>query len=644
MKVTSNSGASKQVAVELEHVGSYVDSLLNDTNVLSMGGKTLGDGTTWEGQWLPTSLPEVKCDYSGEFSLKLMDADHFKGSWWCGKGRMHQRDATGNEYPPDGSITGTKIGTPTSQGQTGQTGMVTPGSCSCDKTKHLVWDGYEGCNCVCENGWKFDANGDCQPSIASQLGPTTGSQGILGSSIVLNTDQGDTSIKSGDKITLSPQQRADLKVKCDSFIELVKLNSPKGAWGYGFGALMYYYRLRNPSDEPEYSSHQIEWGNAFGQLSKCLWICAKLYGGGYGPLNKLSKTIDSSDLPVQIEFALEKGPMVFEVVNDQTYLGVETSAMKATSIGRNTFGVFHDPNSGESIIAAYQNPVDIQPKNNNLATFILGSGQVVGINMNGILPTMPISQVQGGSVPSGANNPAYVSPDGKDIYGQTGAALQPATSGVAQGGYPDITGIWYMGGPYNEGMSCQILHNGNALIFINERGDQSAGGFVDSGTVVASDWQGLQGRISDGGKRIDWSNGTWWARTKQEGNVQAQGTPTSGMDGGCHTDPATGNIICVDSFGNPGRGLNQGNSQVQSGGCYQDPLTGEITCVETSGNPTSSRSSQDNSQGQASGGCYQDPKTGKITCVDAAGTPEGLSAPEKGCYTDPSTGEVTCID
>ena len=205
---------------------------------------------------------------------------------------------------------------------------------------------------------------------------------------------------------------------------------------------------------------------------------------------------------------------------------------------------------------------DIHPKNNNLATFILESGQIVGLSMDSIMPTIPISQVQEGGVPSDTtNNPTRVSPDGKDIYGPTGGEIQPAASGVAPGGYPEIAGIWYLGGPYDEGRPCQILHNGNALIFINEDGGQSAGGFMDSGTVVASDWKGLQGKISEGGKRIDWSNGSWWVRNSQQGNFQ----------------------------------------EPSSGGCYQDPFTGEITCVDTSGNPESSISGQGNSQEPSSG-------------------------------------------
>jgi len=58
-----------------------------------------------------------------------------------------------------------------------------------------------------------------------------------------------------------------------------------------------------------------------------------------------------------------------------------------------------------------------------------------------------------------------------------------------------------------------------------------------------------------------------------------------GKQGGCHTDPSTGVVTCVDTIGdfsNP-EGSNQGSSD--QGGCYKDPTTGTITCVDFNGNP-----------------------------------------------------------
>jgi len=68
------------------------------------------------------------------------------------------------------------------------------------------------------------------------------------------------------------------------------------------------------------------------------------------------------------------------------------------------------------------------------------------------------------------------------------------------------------------------------------------------------------------------------------GNAAGQTGATSEVpQGGCYTDPATGQVICVDrisDFYNPVAG-NQ-----EQGGCYADPSTGEIICVDAFGEVT----------------------------------------------------------
>lgn len=73
------------------------------------------------------------------------------------------------------------------------------------------------------------------------------------------------------------------------------------------------------------------------------------------------------------------------------------------------------------------------------------------------------------------------------------------------------------------------------------------------------------------------------------GNAAGQTGVTSGVpQGGCYTDPSTGEMICVDRIGdffNPEAG-NQ-----EQGGCYADPMSGEVICVDAFGeitNPSSS--------------------------------------------------------
>lgn len=66
-----------------------------------------------------------------------------------------------------------------------------------------------------------------------------------------------------------------------------------------------------------------------------------------------------------------------------------------------------------------------------------------------------------------------------------------------------------------------------------------------------------------------------------------------GKQGGCHTDPSTGVVTCIDTisdFSNP-EGSNQGS--LDQGGCHTDPATDQMICVERISdfsNPTGSES------------------------------------------------------
>jgi hypothetical protein len=98
----------------------------------------------------------------------------------------------------------------------------------------------------------------------------------------------------------------------------------------------------------------------------------------------------------------------------------------------------------------------------------------------------------------------------------------------ASGSTSDLNGNWLMGGPYDVGMSCQIIQQGSALTIINENGARSTGSFIDATTVIATDWEGgLKGTISSDGNRIDWANGTWWIRP----STSTIGSPSTNSGG-----------------------------------------------------------------------------------------------------------------
>lgn len=78
---------------------------------------------------------------------------------------------------------------------------------------------------------------------------------------------------------------------------------------------------------------------------------------------------------------------------------------------------------------------------------------------------------------------------------------------------PDLSGTW--GGAWSAGYlgQCEIRQSGSSLTFINDNGQSSSGKFIDSDTVIASDWEGgLIGHITQDGNRIEWENASWWER------------------------------------------------------------------------------------------------------------------------------------
>lgn len=370
---------------------------------------------------------------------------------------------------PDNSIAGFNCKDLASQPEnTNKPNQTEGGPCAnaCDKSKHLVWDGYAGCSCVCEDGWVFDEHGNCEPKEVSEM------QGELEAEIDIMTSQGTTQARPGDKgqIELSPGQKAEIDAKCNEMkteLMLLLATSP-----------------RNRGDvhdvtEPPALGYEITYNLI--QIA-----CESLKSGTPISFQKIAKFADISpssavDYPVKLELGLQSGSLRVETIHDQVALDVKTPTVTVSSAGKNSFAVAYDPNRGSSLLSAYQNPIQIQPCNSNQAAFTLGSGQQVEVSSSGIGPIKAVGQTTGAST--------YVSPNGKDMYGTVG-----------------------------------------------------------------------------------------------------------GTQGGCHTDPSTGVVTCVDTIGdfsNP-EASNQGSSY--QGGCYKDPMTGIITCIDSNGNPINTQSGSNTNQ------------------------------------------------
>jgi hypothetical protein len=338
-----------------------------------------------------------------------------------------------------------------------------------------------------------------QPEKPNQPDSGVGSTGDL----LVQTTVGTTAIKPGGKIPLSPEEKIKLGAKCKEFVLLVRANMGDDRNFKDAILSLAYIRARGLYDKEVKSedpfnfygrsrvynvAHEV-FDQVLLDLFSCSYTCARLYEENPTLVTKsasdssplLGSSMDQSDSPAQIELGLESGPFLAEVVNDKVSLTLKTDTATVTSSGKNTFGVAYVPSIGTTFVAAYQGSVSIQPTNSNLAPFTLGAGQIVDVSSEEIGPVTLLSQVSGGTGGS-----AYVSPDGRNIYGPVGGA----------------------------------------------------------------------------------------------GNAAGQtGATSGGPQGGCYTDPSTGQMICVDQisdFFNPEAG-NQ-----EQGGCYADPQTGEIICVDAS--------------------------------------------------------------
>jgi hypothetical protein len=83
--------------------------------------------------------------------------------------------------------------------------------------------------------------------------------------------------------------------------------------------------------------------------------------------------------------------------------------------------------------------------------------------------------------------------------------------------------VWSIGGAWTcDGRPTSITQDGSGnLVFTNQMGGLSKGRFLNTDTVIATEWEGgLHGSVQDGGKTIRWANGTVWSRS-----LSGAGTP-----------------------------------------------------------------------------------------------------------------------
>jgi hypothetical protein len=115
-----------------------------------------------------------------------------------------------------------------------------------------------------------------------------------------------------------------------------------------------------------------------------------------------------------------------------------------------------------------------------------------------------------------------------------------------------------------------ISGNGVMLNLTNESGSTSIGNLQGNNQIVAPGWQFVTGTISGDGSRIDWSNGTFWARCYNGGggggsrspNLNGNWYPNGNRSLQCSIQQHRGNLTLQNENGDRATGSLNGKWKV----------------------------------------------------------------------------------
>lgn len=121
---------------------------------------------------------------------------------------------------------------------------------------------------------------------------------------------------------------------------------------------------------------------------------------------------------------------------------------------------------------------------------------------------------------------------------------------------------------------CSISANGPFFSITNEQGSTSSGHIqgMNSNVLVAEQWQFVQGTLSGDGSRINWSNGTFWAKCDNGGGGGGGGHRRPNLQGtwyrdgnhslGCSISQRGNNLTFTNEQGQTAQGKFLGNKNV----------------------------------------------------------------------------------
>ncbi|WP_260738585.1 hypothetical protein [Tunturiibacter lichenicola] len=128
-----------------------------------------------------------------------------------------------------------------------------------------------------------------------------------------------------------------------------------------------------------------------------------------------------------------------------------------------------------------------------------------------------------------------------------------------QQGAVGFLGVWCAQGDPSRQTS--ISSNGPMLNLTNESGSTSIGDMQGNNQISAPEWQFVTGTLSGDGRRINWSNGTFWARCPSGGgggyrtpNLNGNWYPNGNRSLQCSIQQRRGNLTLQNEVGDRATG------------------------------------------------------------------------------------------
>ena len=112
-----------------------------------------------------------------------------------------------------------------------------------------------------------------------------------------------------------------------------------------------------------------------------------------------------------------------------------------------------------------------------------------------------------------------------------------------------------------------IASNGAFLTLTNENGDTSIGNLSGNNQISAPGWQFVTGTLAQNGSRINWSNGTFWARCSNGGggrklNLNGIWHPNGNQAQSCSIQERRGVLTLQNESGDRATGTTDGRRHV----------------------------------------------------------------------------------